>query len=147
MEALSVEFGSGERSDHLAGIGFFDIEEGVAWQKVDAAHVDALAVDESVEHFDEVSGEEAVALAYVDIDSLEAAFGCSAVFLAVVFGAFVLTLGGSLAGLALRARGLGVDEVDFRCVFVVVEQAVEFERDDALEQVFLGEPFEFARDA
>ena len=134
VQAFAEEVGAFEGGCDALCVGLGDVEERVLGHEVDAAYVDTSARYVVVEHVDEVAGKESVGLACVDVYARHAALGGAAVF---VLGGTGRTLG------ALFLRGFLVDIVDGGCVLVVVEQALELEREYALEQIPGGEPRQF----
>ncbi len=124
VDALAVELRTGEDTHDLAGIGLLHIKERIAGQEVDTAHIHTLAGDELVEHINQVAGKEAVALADIDVDTLESTLCRATILLLVVLRTFMLL---TLTALALGLGRLGVNEVDVGSILVVVEKTVEFE--------------------
>ncbi len=101
--------------------------------------MDAFFLYVSVYQVDNLVGEEAVGLTHVQEQTFVALFGLTSGFLLVRSAALAFfAFGFSFAA----AFGLFY----FGSVFVVVQEAVEFHRYHALDEVFFAQPFPFAVD-
>ena len=130
---MSEEVGTTQRLDHDGGILVCHVEKGVVGKQIDTTHIDALVARAAVDHRDEVAGVEALSFSGVDIYSSHACIGGASVFVGIGDGAVAVV---GKCAVAVRSlfiflappAFLGVRHIYVASVFVIIEQAIEFER-------------------